>query len=125
MTSLQKDRCEYKIHTTAKTAAGIGAGGSLIPGLHLVKRVPLAALEIKMVIDLAKIFDKDIDESLAQAILSAALATAGGKIVAGAVSDGLAGFIPGIGAIVGGATAAATVEAVGWAVVDLLDSGEF
>lgn len=129
MDAYTKERCELKIHSTAKKAAGIGFGGGLLPGLSLgfkvAKSVPLAAIEIKLVIDLARIFGKDIDDSLAQAILSAALATVGGKIAASAVGDVVSSFIPGVSAVVGGATAAATVEAVGWAVVDLLDSGEF
>ena len=128
-----KEQCAWKIHKTAKNAAKVGAGGSLLPSfipgsslfLHVAKRVPLAAIEIKMVIDLARIFGKEIDESLAQAILSAALATVGGKMVAHTIGDIVGTSIPIVGAVVGGATAAATVEAVGWAVVDLLDSGEF
>ena len=126
ITGEQRMKCHMIIHKTAKTAATIGAGTSAIPGIGAVaKSVPLSVLEIKMVIDLAKAFDKELDESLAQAILSAALGTVGGKLVAGKVADIATSFVPGANVVVGGATAAATVETIGWTVVNLLSKDEF
>lgn len=129
MTNAQEIACKKIIHGTATSAAAVGVGSGLLAKVTLgmagfAKRVPLAALEIKMVIELGNVFEREITDSVAEGILGAALATIGGKVAASVASD-LVGWIPVVGEVTGGATAAATVEALGWAVANGLDKGEF
>jgi len=129
MTNVQEIACKKIIHGTAKAAAAVGVGAGLLSKVTLgtaglAKRVPLAALEIKMIIDLGKVFEREITDSVAEGILGAVLATIGGKVAASVASD-LVGWIPVVGEVTGGATAAATVEALGWAVANGLDNGDF
>lgn len=126
MTEVQEMRCQQIIHSTAAKAAAIGVGSGLLAKITLgvaglAKRVPLAALEIKMVIDLGKVFGVDITESVAEGLVGSILATIAGKVGASIASDLLAG-VPIVGEVTGGATAAAVVEALGWAVANHLES---
>lgn len=128
MTEVQEMRCQQIIHSTAAKAAAIGVGSGLLAKITLgvaglAKRVPLAALEIKMVIDLGKVFGVDITESVAEGLVGSILATIAGKVGASIASDLLAG-VPIVGEVTGGATAAAVVEALGWAVANHLESND-
>ena len=123
MTSHQKDRCNEIIHSTALKATAAGTAGGLFGALGSVATdaTILSGLEIVMVINLGKVFNKEISESVATGIFSAVAGTVVGKGAAGA----LLSAIPGIGAIANGAAAAGTIEAIGWAVANGFDDGKY
>ena len=124
MTEEQRTQCHLIIHGTAKKAGAAGTAGGLfgIFGSLASDATILSGLEIAMIVRLGReVFDKDITDSVAMGILGAVAGTVAGK---GAVSV-ITGLIPGIGAIANGAASVATVEAIGWAVAEGFDNGDF
>ena len=107
MTEEEKSKCHGIIHSAAIAAGGIGAGLAQLP---MADTVPITAIQIGMIVSLGTVFDRDITETVAQSILSGAVASIGGR----AISQVLMGWLPGLGNIINAGTAAAITEAVGW-----------
>lgn len=103
MTSEQFQKCQLTIRT-ASIASGI-AGVSPIPGTDVV---PISAAQIGMVVNLGKIFGKDITLDTAKTIISATAATLIGR--------NLVKCIPVIGWGISAVVAAGLTEAIGWAI---------
>lgn len=111
MTSEQKSRCHRIIHGAAVGAAGIGAGMAQLPGAD----VPIiVGIEITMTIALGAVFGISLTESTAKSIV---LSTAG-TIAGRGISQGLAGWLPGVGNLINAGTAFSVVEALGWAIAN-------
>jgi len=111
MTSAEKSNCHTIIHTAATSAAAIGAGMAQMPGAD----VPIIiGIEITMTISLGAIFGISLNESAAKSIV---LSTAG-TIAGRSISQGLVGWIPGLGNIINASTAFGVVEALGWAIAN-------
>ena len=108
MTEKQRKACHGIIHTHAAGASAVAAGLAQLPGID---NAPLSAIEVAMAIELAAVFGITLDKSMASAALSGVIGTAVGRTV----SQILVGWIPGIGNAINGATAAAVVESIGWA----------
>jgi len=106
----RRDKCHAIIHGAAVTTAGIGAGLAQIP---LADSIPITAAQVGMVIAIAQVYDIDLAEGTAKALLGGFSASVVGRNVAGV----LIGWIPGIGNAVKASTAAALTEAIGWAAV--------
>lgn len=107
MTEEEKSKCHSIIHSAAVTAGVIGAGLAQLP---MADTIPITAIQTGMIIGLGAVFDRDITESVAQSILSGAMASIGGR----AVSQVLVGWLPVLGSIINAGTAASITEAVGW-----------
>jgi uncharacterized protein (DUF697 family) len=72
----------------------------------------LCAIEITMTISLGAVFGIEITRSVASGIA----ATTAGTLAGRAISQTLVGWIPGAGNVINAATAAAMIEALGWAI---------
>lgn len=103
MTDEQFQKCQFVIRT-ASIASGI-AGVSPIPGTDIL---PISAAQTGMVINLGKIFEKDITLDTAKVIISATAATLIGR--------NLIKCIPVIGWGISAVVAAGLTEAIGWAI---------
>lgn len=123
MTDLQKDRCNEIIHGAALKATAAGGFSGLFGAVGALAgdATVLSAIEIAMIVKLGKVFNREISDSIATGILGAVAGTVVGK---GAASV-LTSLLPGIGAIANGAASAGTVEAIGWAVANGFDNGDF
>lgn len=111
MTAEEKSRCHRIIHTAAVSAAGVGAGMAMMPGAD----VPIIiGIEVTMTIALGGVFGVSLTESAAKSIV---LSTAG-TIAGRGISQGLVGWIPGLGNVINASTAFGVVEALGWAVAN-------
>ena len=106
----RRDKCHAIIHGAAVTTAGIGAGLAQIP---LADSIPITAAQVGMIIAIAHIYDIDLAEGTAKALLGGFSTSVVGRNVAGV----LIGWIPGIGNALKASTAAALTEAIGWAAV--------
>lgn len=111
MTAEEKSRCHRIIHTAAVSAAGVGAGMAMMPGAD----VPIIiGIEVTMTIALGGVFGVSLTESAAKSIV---LSTAG-TIAGRGISQGLVGWIHGLGNVINASTAFGVVEALGWAVAN-------
>lgn len=106
-------KCNLLIHSASAASAAFGA----IP-IPIADAIPIGALQVTMIISLGKVFDLTIGRSVAEAIAGVALATNAGRFIASNVVKAIPviNFI--VGPIVGGTTAAAITEAMGWVVAD-------
>jgi len=107
MTQEQAEKCHLIIHTATVAAGAIGA----IP-IPCADAIPICGFQITMIISLGKVFDLTIGRSVAESIASVTFAATAGRFI---VSN-LLKLIPGIGSIVGAATAVGITEAMGWLV---------
>jgi uncharacterized protein (DUF697 family) len=110
LTKDEEKKCHAIIHPASIAAAGVGAGLAQIP---TVDAVPLAAIQITMIISLGAVFDIRITEGAAKGII----ATLGSAIVGRKISQLLIGWLPKIGNAINATTAAGITQAVGWAAV--------
>jgi uncharacterized protein (DUF697 family) len=109
MNSSQKNKCHAIIHSAASLCAGIGAGLAQVPGSDNLAIVPI---QITMIVSLGAVFDIDLSESTAKAVLGSATATMAGR----GLSQALVGWIPGIGNAINASTAFGITESIGWSV---------
>jgi uncharacterized protein (DUF697 family) len=109
MTSAQLTACNGIIHTAAVAS---GAAGT-IP-IPVADAIPITAAQITMIISLGRVFEVQVTNSVAKAILTAVAAPLVGRT---AVSAGLK-FIPIAGWVVSAAVAAGVTEAVGWLIAN-------
>jgi len=111
MTAEEKSKCHQIIHSAAVGAAGVGAGMAQMPGAD----IPIiVGIEITMTIALGGVFGVSLTESAAKSIV---LSTAG-TIAGRGISQGLIGWIPGLGNVINASTAFGVVEALGWAIAN-------
>ena len=95
------------IHTTTLTAGGIGAGLAQIPGGDMPI---LMALQTAMIVAIGHEHSCSITKANAKSILLTFPAGYGGR----ALSQYLAGWLPGIGNLINASTAMAITETIGW-----------
>ena len=76
----RRDKCHAIIHGAAVTTAGIGAGLAQIP---LADSIPITAAQVGMVIAIAQVYDIDLAEGTAKALLGGFSASVVGRNVAG------------------------------------------
>lgn len=111
MTAEEKSKCHKIIHSAAVSAAGVGAGMAQLPGAD----VPIiVGIEVTMTIALGGVFGVSLTESTAKSIV---LSTAG-TIAGRGISQGLIGWMPGLGNLINASTAFGVVEALGWAIAN-------
>lgn len=103
-------RCCGIIHTAAAACGLAGAGFAQIPGSDSAIIVPF---QIKMVIDLARVFGINLSESSAEVFVASAAATAAGR----ALSQWLLRWFPGVGNTLNALTAVGITEIMGWVAV--------
>lgn len=103
----QKKKCAAIIHSAATAAGAAGAGVAQIP---LADSALITPIQVTMIIALGKVFDQEIIESTARAIISGAAASFAGR----AASQLLLGWIPGVGNLINTGTAASITEMIGW-----------
>ncbi len=101
MTTEQFTACNIAIHT-ASVAAGV-AGAIPIP---VADALPISGAQITMAIALGKVFDQQLSETAAKALISAAASTFVGRQ--------LVKIVPIAGSIVSAGVAAGVTEAIGW-----------
>lgn len=117
MTKKQKSKCKKIIHAASVSAGGIGAGVAQIPGAD---NLAIKPIQIAMITALAGVFDKDLTEAGATAILGNLLASTIGR----GISQVLVGWIPGIGNAINATTAAGLTETLGWTVAKQFDEDQ-
>ncbi len=101
MTSEQKNACSVAIHTASVAAGAAGA----IP-IPVADALPISGAQITMAIALGKIFDQQLSETAAKALIGAAGSTLVGR--------SLVKLIPVAGWIASAGVAAGVTEAIGW-----------
>lgn len=114
MTESEKSQCHHIIHLNAVAASGVAAGIAQLPGAD---NLPLAAIEVEMVIALGQVFGISVTKSGAKGIIAGVAGTTVGRTV----SQFLVGWVPGLGNAINASTAAGVVEALGWAAADHFD----
>lgn len=117
MTSDQETKCHAIIHTATAAGAAAAAGMAQLPGAD----VPLLiGIEITMTVSLGGVFGINLDESAAKAIVLASLGSYAGR----GIAQALVGWIPVAGNVINAGTAAALIEALGWAIAKDFDNGK-
>ena len=116
MTTAQKIKCNLVIHSASVANGAIGGGLAQIP---TADSVPMAGVQVTMVVSLGKVFRKKISKNLAEGIVLGFAAAYAGR----AISQAAVGWIPGYGNIINLTTAAALTEAMGWFVAHRLAKG--
>ena len=114
MTIKEKRKCRDIIHNAAASCAGVGFITAQVP---LSDSLIIMPIQIKMIIDLGNVFNKEITESVAKSLLLSATASVVGRGVASA----LVGWVPVLGNSINASTAAGVTEAIGWAAAKHFD----
>ena len=106
---LENAKCHAIIHTASLAAAAVGGGLANIP----CSDAPiLTAIQTGMIVALGKVFDVTVSQSLAKTMLADTIGSFAGKTFANVLTC----WIPGVGNVVNGTTAAGFTEAIGWIV---------
>lgn len=109
MTKVQNRKCHVIIHSAATGAAAVGAGLAQLPGSDNAMIVPMQA---GMILSLGAVFGIELTETVAKTLLATTTATMVGR----GISQGLVGWIPGIGNVFNATTAAGVTEMIGWTI---------
>ena len=112
----QKGKVHAIIHSSAASAAAVGAGLAQIPSSDAPI---LVTIQTTMIVAIGAVFHKTVTESLAKSMLADFLGVTVGKTVANI----LIGWLPGIGNGINAVTAAGLTEAIGWAAAKEFDEG--
>lgn len=110
MLDTRDEKCHAIIHSASVAAGAFGAGLAQIP---FADTVPITGIQIGMIIGIAEVFNIDLAEGAAKALLVGFASSTVGRNVAGLI----VGWIPGIGNAIKAGTAGALTEAIGWAAV--------
>lgn len=102
----QRRECLAVIRRTEAEAALAGAGLAQIP---LSDTLLITPLQIKMVIQLGRVFGIQVTESMARGVLSAAGASIAGR----GISQAAVGWLPGLGNLINASTAAGMTGLLG------------
>jgi uncharacterized protein (DUF697 family) len=108
LTEDEKIKCHGIIHTAAVATGAMG----IIP-IGPADTFMITPAQIAMIISLGAVFEMEVTENLAKSILGGLALSVAGRAVASTVLS----FIPIVGWIVKGGTAAALTEAIGWTAV--------
>ena len=108
-------------HTKAGAAVAAGAAATGLAQIPLSDNAVIIPIQITMILSLAKVFDRSLDEAAAKALLLQTITTMLGKTAARTFTQFVIGWIPGVGNVVNASTAAALTEALGWLVADDFD----
>lgn len=119
--SKSKVRMPQSLHKKCQNAINIAAAEAAAAGtlpIPMSDTIPITAAQIAMVIKLGKIFDLTISETAAKTILGLGLTQQAGRAIVANILKCIPGAGSVIGGVIGGATAAALTEALGWIVAD-------
>ena len=105
----EKKKCHYVIHAAAVAAGGIGIAP--IPGTDIT---PICAVQVTMILGLAKIFDIPITSEMAKAQAKSYMVGQFGKVLAGQLTK----IIPFVGSVSNATIAVALTECLGWDVAE-------
>lgn len=117
MLETREEKCHAIIHGAAAATAATGAGLAQLP---FADTIPITAIQVGMITSLGHVFDVDLSESTAKALLGGFASATLGRNVAGA----LVGLIPIVGNALKAGTAGALTEAIGWAAVSHFENLE-
>lgn len=106
----ESKKCHAIIHSASVTAGGVGTGFAQLPCADNVALIPI---QVTMIIALGAVFDINIAESTAKALIK----NFGASIAGRTISQILVGWMPVIGNAINTATAAGLTEAIGWMAV--------
>ncbi len=124
MRQSDRKKCENIIHTSSIAAGVIGAGLAQVP---VADSVALLPVQTGMIMQLAKVFHKNMDAEGAVAILGQQVVQAAGKQLAKEAGKQLAKEvlkkIPVAGNIANASIAASLTEGLGWAVATMFANG--
>ena len=101
----EKTKCNYVIHTASVTAGGIGIAP--IPGADIL---PICAVQVTMILGLARIFNVEVAEAQAKAYMVGNF----GKMLAGELSK----LVPIFGSATNATVAVGLTEYLGWEVAE-------
>jgi uncharacterized protein (DUF697 family) len=104
----KREKVGVLVHSAATAAAAAASGMAQVPGSD---NAVIAPIQVAMIIAIANVYDQELTESTALAIL----ATESASITGRTVSQFLVGWVPGFGNAINASTAFAITEAVGWA----------
>ena len=108
----EKTKCNYVIHTASVAAGGIGIAP--IPGADIL---PICAVQVTMILGLARIFNVPITKEVAEAQAKAYMVGNFGKMLAGELSK----LVPIFGSATSATNATVAVgltEYLGWEVAE-------
>lgn len=108
-----KKRCHKTIHSASSAAAAAGA----IP-IPVSDALPITAAQIAMVISLGKVFGMTLSKSTADLVTKLVITQQAGRAIAANILKAIPGAGTVAGCVIGGSTAAALTEALGWLVAD-------
>lgn len=111
MPSDKKKKCHVIIHVAS--AAALAAGTIPIP---LADTIPISAAQVIMVVNLGKVFDFSISESVAKSIIGVGVAQQVGKSFVKELLKAIGKKT--LGPAISGATAASLTELMGWMIAD-------
>lgn len=117
MLETREEKCHAIIHGAAAATAATGAGLAQLP---FADTIPITAIQVGMITSLGHVFDVDLTESTAKALLGGFASATLGRNVAGT----LVGLIPIVGNALKAGTAGALTEAIGWAAVSHFENLE-
>ncbi len=110
LTSAQYAKCHAIIHGASAASSAVGLSLAQLPCSDNAVIIPI---QTGMTIALAEVFGIGLTRSAAEA----AVATAAATMVGRTVSQVLVGWIPGVGNIINGSTAAVVTEGIDWLLV--------
>ena len=102
----EKTKCNYVIHTASVAAGGIGIAP--IPGADIL---PICAVQVTMILGLARIFNVPITKEVAEAQAKAYMV---GNLLAGELSK----LVPIFGSATNATVAVGLTEYLGWEVAE-------
>ncbi len=105
----EKTKCNYVIHTASVAAGGIGIAP--IPGADIL---PICAVQVTMILGLARIFNVSITKEVAEAQAKAYMVGNFGKMLAGELSK----LVPIFGSATNATVAVGLTEYLGWEVAE-------
>jgi len=105
----EREKCHYVIHSASVAAGGIGF--IPIPGADIV---PICAVQVTMIMGLARIFGIPITKDVAEAQAKAYLVGQFGKLLAGQLTK----LIPFAGSAANATVAVGLTEYLGWEVAE-------
>jgi uncharacterized protein (DUF697 family) len=108
LTKDEKIKCNAIIHTAATATGAMG----IVP-IGPADTLMITPTQIGMIVSLGAVFNIEVTENLAKSILGGLALSVAGRAVAATVLS----FIPVVGWLIKGATAAGLTEAIGWAAV--------
>ncbi|MCQ2927961.1 YcjF family protein [Helicobacter pylori] len=109
------EECKTIIHVASSTA---GAAG-LIP-IPFSDAFAIAPIQAGMIYEMNDAFGMDLDKSVGTSLIAGLLSVTAVAQVGRTLVNGFLKFIPGLGSVAGGATAAVITEGIGFAYLKVL-----